>query len=328
MVMSALLLSALAGAVMLRALEVRKVQDMEARARMGGAVFAQWFQAAHHLAQSEEAHYRDIVARRGGGLIAGTALRSADLVPAWLPASTDAGQAITLGVIDDGQGVPMAFALASPAQPLSLLYLGSFVAGAAENRVGDIAGPGRNTRSARWRAAIEAVLGRALQRGELYATTDAGIAHDRRVLYRRAQPGRSGHSRMETPLRFAGEAGISEIGTLVARRSEFAEGLTVGTLQSGGGLAAKRAEVKGELRARHAAGQSVAVHGVLSGSRWTTGTIEAANLGVETELAALAATALERAAAPVALAIDGTLEASIAQSPQVMSEGLAAWRAA
>ena len=269
MMMSALLLTALAGAGMLRALEGRTKQDVEAQAHAAGAVFAQWFRAAHHFTQSEEEHYRTLVASQGGVLVPGDALRSAGLAPDWLPARTDAGQTIALGVLDDGRGVPMAFALASPTRPLSALHLESFVAGAAANRVGDVAGPGRAARATRWRAAIERVLGRPLERGELYATADAGIAHDRRVVYRREQPGHAGRSRMETALVFGADAGISDVGDLDARRAELAEGLTVGTLRAGGGLVAQRARVRGEARAPSAEGHDDCWRGVLGGFRTT-----------------------------------------------------------
>ena len=327
MMMSALLLTALAGAGMLRDLEGRARQDMEARARTAGAVFAQWFQAAHHLAQSEEAHYRHLVASRGGVLVPGTALRSTGLVPDWLPARTDAGQTIALGVLDDGHGVPMAFALASPERPLSPLHLESFVAGAAENRVSDVAGPGREAQATRWQGAIERVLGRPLERGELYATADAGIANDRRVVYRRVQPGRSGPSRMETALVFGNDAGISGVGDLDARRAELAEGLTVGALRAGGGLVAQSASVGEAARARHLEGQGVAVRGVLAASHWDSGTLEARRLAVETELDAPRAAATGVVSVPGSVVIDRRLEATTARGSGVMSERLQAWDA-
>lgn len=328
MMMSALLLTALAGAGMLWDLEGRARQDMEARARTAGAVFAQWFQAAHHLAQSEETHYRHLVALQGGVLVPGDALRSTGLVPDWLPVRTDAGQTIALGVLDDGRGVPMAFALASPVRPLSALHLESFVAGAAANRVGDVAGPGRETQATRWQGAIERVLGRPLERGELYATADAGIVHDRRVVYRRVQPGRAGQSQMETALMFGSDAGIADVGDLDARHAELAEGLTADTLRAGGSLVARSASVEEEVRARHVEGRGVAVRGVLAASHWNSGTLEARRLAVETELGARGATATGAVTVPGDLVIGGSMEATTARSPGVMSERLQAWGAA
>ncbi len=325
MMMSALLLTALAGAGMLLDLERRSARDMEARAGAAGALFAQWFRAAHHLAQSEEAHYRNLVALHGGVSVPGARLRRAGLVPAWMPGRTDAGQALTLGVIDDGRGVPMAFALASPEGPLSALYLESFVAGAAANRVGDVAGPGREAQATRWQRAIEQVLGRPLEPGELYATADAGVPYDHRIVYRRAQPGRAGQARMETTLAFAGDAGISAVGELDAQRAGLAEGLRVGTLRAGGGLATRSASVEDEVRALHLGGQSVAVDGVLSASRWDSGPLGAGSVTVETELSAHAAAATGAVAAPGTLAIARRLEATSVRGATMMSERLEAW---
>ena len=327
MVLCVLLLAALAGTGMLWSLEARAVKDLEARARAAGAVFAQWFQAAHHLAQSEEARYRDLVALHGGVPIPAAVVRSAGLAPAWMSARTDAGQAITLGVIDDGRGVPMAYALATPARPLSALYLESFVAGAAANRVGDVAGPGREAQATRWQGAIEQVLGRRLGPGELYATADAGIAHDRRVVYRRAQPGRPGQSRMETSLVFGGGAGISDVGELDTARAELAEGLTVGTLQTRGRLDAQRASVEGDVQAPHLEGRGVAVRAALAGSQWNTGRVGARSLVVETELAASGAEASGTVFAPDTLVSDRGVEAAALRSSRAMSERLDAWGA-
>ena len=327
MMMSALLLTALAGAGMLRALEGRTKQDVEARAHAAGAVFAQWFRAAHHVTQSEEEHYRTLVASQGGALFPGDALRSAGLVPDWLPARTDAGQTIALGVLDDGRGVPMAFALASPTRPLSALHLESFVAGAAANRVGDVGGPGRTARSTRWRGAMERVLGRPLERGELYATADAGIAHDRRVVYRREQPGRVGQSRMETALVFGSDAGISDVGDLDARRAELAEGLTVGTLRAGGGLVAQRARARGEVRAPSAEGHDVTVNDSLTSSLWNAGTVDANSVVIEAQLGASGGTASGAVTAPGNLMIDRSLDVTAMGSPKTASERLDAWGA-
>ena len=115
----ALVLTALAGAGILHSLETRAARDMESRGRAAGALFAQWFRATHHLAQSEEAHYRNLVALHGGVRIPSSAIRSAGLIPGWMSIRTDAGQTISLGSIDDGHGVPMAFAVATPRRALS-----------------------------------------------------------------------------------------------------------------------------------------------------------------------------------------------------------------
>ena len=133
---------------MLRSLETRAVQDMESRGRAAGALFAQWFRAAHDLAQSEEAYYRSLIALHGGVLMPDRAVRSAGLVADWMSTRTDAGQMITLGTIDDGRRVPMAFALATPTRALSALFLESFIAGAAEKSCGRHCGTGTESAGA------------------------------------------------------------------------------------------------------------------------------------------------------------------------------------
>ena len=284
MMMFALVLTALAGAGILRSLETRAVRDMESRGRAAGALFAQWFRATHHLAQSEEAHYRNLVALHGGVRIPSSAIRSAGLIPGWMSIRTDAGQTISLGSIDDGHGVPMAFAVATPRRALSALYLENFVAGAAENRAGDIAGPGRNAQASRWQPAIERVLGRALAPGELFATADTGIANDRRVVYRRAQPGRGEGARMETSLRFAYGAGVTEVDELDALDAEVRERLTVGTLRTGAGLIASSTNAEGDVRTRLAEGGDVTVNTSLNAEHLHAGEVGAGSLTVETEL--------------------------------------------
>ena len=327
MMMSALLITVLAGAGMLWNLEVRAVQGMQARARAAGALFAQWFRAAHAHAQTEDAHYRNLIALHGGVRLPSDSLRSVGLVPAWMSARTDAGQTVTLGIIDDGHGVPMAFALATPSRPVSAPALESFVVGAVAGRVGDVAGPGRESRATRWQEAIERLLGRALQPGELYATADAGIAYDRRVMHRREQPGRAGQARMETSLSFADGAGISDIGEVDALRAEFAEELTVGALQSQGALVAQNASMKGDVRARHAKTQTVAVHTSLDAMSMRAGEIGARRLMIEAELASRNVRSSGAVAAPGVFLIDGDLEASGTRSGALMSERMEAWGA-
>ena len=327
MMISALMLVALAGGAMLWNLEVRAVQDTEARARAAGAHFAQWFRAAHHLTQSEEAHYRNLVTMHGALPLPSDSLKGAGLVPAWISTRSDTGQTITLGVLNDGHGVPMAFALATPTRPLSPFFLEGFVAGAAANRVGEVAGPGRPSRATRWRGAIERVLGRALQRGELYATADVGIAHDRRVLYRREQPGRAGVARMGTSLYFAEGAGISDVGDLDALRAEVTGDLTVGALDAQGNLIAQSANVSGAVRTQNAHGQDVEVRASLDASSLGTGELTARNLLIETELASRTAHASGAVTAPGDFATNEVLEASGAWSDALMSERLEAWGA-
>ena len=240
---------------------------------------------------------------------------------------TDAGQTISLGSIDDGRGVPMAFAVATPERALSAPYLESFVAGAAENRVGDIAGPGRNAPASRWQPAIERVLGRALEPGELFATADSGVANDRRVVYRRAQPGRGGGALMETSLHFGDGAGITGVDELDALDAEVRERLTVGTLRTGAGLIASSTRAEGDVRTRLAESGDVTVNTSLNAAHLRTGEFGAGSLSVETELSSPRVRSSGAVSAAGTSVVNGDLVALDARSANLAGERVDAWGA-
>lgn len=187
-----------------------------ARGRTSGAVFASWLLAAHRRAQEFEDAYRTALAADLGVAIDLAAdLQAAGLAPGWLVAETVLGQRIELGVIDDGAGVPMAFAVAAPTRPLTLPAVEGFGAGAAEGGVVGIEGLGSQlgaeTFSGGRRAAIEDAIGRTLAADDRVAVADLGIAYDDRVIHRRAQPGRPYLSEMRTDLGFADPDGTGPL---------------------------------------------------------------------------------------------------------------------
>lgn len=187
----------------------RRAQAEEyARGRTAGAVFASWLLAAHRRAQEFEDAYRTAL---GGALgvpidIAAD-LQTTGLAPGWLVTETVLGQRIELGVIDDGAGVPMAFAVADPTRLLTVPAGEGFAAGAAEGGVVGIevlgSELGAETFSGGRQAGIEDAIGRALGTDDLVAVADLGIAYDDRVIHRRAQPGRPYLSEMRTDLGFS-----------------------------------------------------------------------------------------------------------------------------
>ena len=187
----------------------RRAQAEEyARGRGSGAVFASWLLAAHRRAQEFEDAYRAALGSAIGVPIDIAAdLRTTGLAPGWLVTETVLGQEIELGVIDDGAGVPMAFALADPTRLLTVPAEEGFMAGAAEGGVVGIevlgSELGGETFSGGRRAAIEAAIGRSLASDDLVAVADLGIAYDDRVIHRRDQPGRPYLSEMRTDLGFA-----------------------------------------------------------------------------------------------------------------------------
>ena len=187
-----------------------------ARGRTAGAVFASWLLAAHRRAQEFEDAYRTALAGALGVPIDIAAdLQAAGLAPGWLVAETGLGQRIELGVIDDGAGVPMAFAVAAPTRALTLPAVEGFGAGAAEGGVVGIEGLGSQlgaeTFAGGRRGAIEVAIGRALAAGDRVAVADLGIAYDDRVIHRRAQPGRPYLSEMRTDLGFADPDGTGPL---------------------------------------------------------------------------------------------------------------------
>ena len=188
--------------------QLRAEAEEYARGRASGAVFASWLLAAHRGAQESGDAYRAALAGDLGVAIDIAAdLQATGLAPGWLVTETVLGQRIELGVIDDGAGVPMAFAVAAPSRLLTLPAEEGFVAGAAEGGVVGIevlgSELGAETFSGGRRGAIEDAIGRTLASDDLVAVADLGIAYDDRVIHRRDQPGRPYLSEMRTDLGFA-----------------------------------------------------------------------------------------------------------------------------
>ena len=220
-----------------------------ARGRTAGAVFASWMLAAHRRAQEFEDAYRTALGGALGVPIGiATELQATGLAPAWLVAETVLGQRIALGVIDDGAGVPMAFALAAPTRALTLAAEEGFRAGAAEGGVVGIEALGSElgaeTFSGGRRAAIETALGRVLAADDLVSVADLGIAYDDRVIHRRAQPGRPYLSEMRTDLGFVDPDGggpLPVAGLRVERDADGNGGVVYGETMEVSGPAAPAA---------------------------------------------------------------------------------------
>ena len=191
-----------------RAEAERRAEDREA-----GRVFALWFQAAHRASQDFSVldpaeppgiNFTDRVAG-GGFLLTPAELRGLGAVPPGLPETAGRlGDApFTLGIIDDGDGVPMAFGVLEPEEweATASLREGALEAGLAQ--LEDVSGTDPETQARV--AAIETVLARAVDaENALFVTADRGVRYEDRVLYRRAQPGQPRLNRMETDLDASG----------------------------------------------------------------------------------------------------------------------------
>ena len=320
-----LLLAALAGAALAAHYAARGDARGRALDREAGRAFAAWVLAAHRASQE-----RGFAARLAGGT--GFALTPAELrgfgaVPPGLPDRTAKDAAFTVGILDDGAGVGMAFGVLEPdrAGALPALREGALAAGlAAVAEAGDAAAP-----MAARLPAIERALGRSIAADALYVTADAGIRYRDDTLYRRPQPGRPWLNRMETGLD-AGGRNLAGAGAVTARAAAVsgdaaAGGATVDadvdaarldarSLEAGelgaAGLAVSAdlvigsARVAGALRTR-----SAAVAGRLQAAalrtpgRLTAGTLAAA--GTATVSGASAVRSLEGEA----LAVSGRLSA-------------------
>ena len=261
-----------------------------------GAIFAAWTRAAHRATQEND--YAPVLAA-GGGLLTPAGLRAAGAAPLGLPEALK-GAAMTLGVIDDGNGVAMAFAILTPdrLEALPQIRTGISAAGiTALERASGPAGP-----MARHRAAIEAATGAALDTTAVYVTADT-LPVTPHTLYRREQPGRPWLTEMNagldldehditgatsltataaTTMSTALAASLLIEGAVTAPslaaknldaariqtegRLLIAEGLIVGTLITPGAVTAAAATITGSLQAAGLDGGALAAQDVtLSG---------------------------------------------------------------
>ena len=201
---------------------------LEDRREAAGRLFAAWFLAAHRA--SQERDYSSAIA--GSGLALTTDdLRLAGAVP---PGLKEDGR-IVLGLVDDGHGVPMAFAVftGASAEAAAGLRAGALLAGLRE--VAHASSPGGAM--ARHRAAIEAALGAPLDAGALYVTADGGLAWRNDLLHRRPQPGRPWLNRMASDLA-AGASGILDASRIAARSLAGRTGASAGAVTVAGDASA------------------------------------------------------------------------------------------
>ena len=159
--------------------------------REAGRLWAGWFLALHRSAQQSLV---PATVWSPGDAVEVTAAQivSWGAAPSGLLGEgiTDAG--MRFGLLDDGAGVAMAFAVLVPGSG----WPDNMRRGALEAGLADVAESGTLGGSASAmasnEAAISAVLGGALDNGSLFATADWAVRRSDSVLHRRAQPGRAG----------------------------------------------------------------------------------------------------------------------------------------
>ena len=328
------------------------------RAYASGALFASWLQAAHRRAQEAEDFYVTALGVNpgvamsqgqlsGDGPVACTPVGSVNclgsVVSDWVPMTTALGQRITFGVIDDGVGVPMAFAVARAegTRALSPLAGEGFRAGAAaggvvgieefselDDRWFELGGETFDVNVAGSTAperqdAIEHVLGGSLAEGDLVAVADLSIVFSEAHVYRRRQPGREYLSDMRTDLRFASGRGIPfERDAMGVRVPDTGAGLVVAEFveTSGMFLVGRDVTVERDVMADAADGnatvdadvfnadQTLTLTGALEAARWAVTTaVEAGSAEISGYLSAAVATATTLLDGGPLLAVEGDL---------------------
>ena len=191
-----------------------------------GRLFGTWLQVAHAATMRND--YRPgLTADPDGFAVAPGALPGA-------PPGLRTPASITLGVMSDGNDVPMAWAvLVVDREAREAARNGALEAGLADVAVAGSSG----SAMAGHEAAVGAARGTAVPAGALFATADLAISYEEGVVYRRQQPGRPWASRMETDL---------DLGT---NDMEGALGFeAVGAVTSGNGVARAGGSVEGDAQ--------------------------------------------------------------------------------
>lgn len=282
-----LLLMALAFAVLAHHHRERVTAALAERDEAAGRLLAAWFLAAHRTVQ--EGTWPQVPGTAGSELLPGNIVAPPGLRP---------DGRIRLGLVDDGNGVAMAFAVFTPrgGEAVRRVRSGAIDGGLARlEEAGVTSGP-----MARHRAAIETVLGAPLEAGALYLTADAGLVWRNGILHRRPQPGRPWLNRMEGDI----DAGSFSITGVAAMRA--------------GAAASSRSSTAGSARV------TGSVEGAsLDGGRLEAAGLEAASLGIERDLAVGSLAAAGRVTAAGATAATGLLGASL-EADDVAAQTLAA----
>ena len=270
-----LLLMALAFTVLAHHHRERVAAALAERDEAAGRLLAAWFLAAHRTVQ--EGSWPQVPGMGGSELLA------QDVAA---PPGLKRDSRIRLGLIDDGHGVAMAFAVFTPRGGESVRHVrtGAIDGGLSRlEEAGITSGP-----MARHRAAIETVTGASLEPHSLYITADAGLRWRNGILHRRPQPGRPWLNRMEGGL---------DAGSFAILDASAVGAVAVTSSLSG---AAGSARVTGSLGAA-----------TLEGGELASAGIEAARLTIDRDLSVGSLAASGRAKAAGATAVASLLGASL-----------------
>ena len=295
-----LLVMALAFTVLAHHHRERVTAALAERDEAAGRLLAAWFLAAHRTVQ--DGSWSQVPG------VGGSELLAQDVVA---PPGLKRDARIRLGLMDDGNGVAMAFAVFTPRGGESVRHVrtGAIDGGLSRlEEAGITSGP-----MARHLAAIESVMGGLLAPHSLYITADAGLRWRNGVLHRRPQPGRPWLNRME---------GHLDAGSFAIRDASAVGAVAVTSSSSG---VAGSARVTGSLDAASLEGGELASAG-----------LEAARLTIDSDLSvgSLAASGQVKAAGAtdVTSLLGASLEAddltaqTLVSGAGVTVTGDAAWR--
>ena len=249
--------------------ERRRMLDAES-----GRVFAMWLAVAHRATMRND--YRAaLTADPDGFAVSPAALPGA-------PSGLRAPPELSLGVVSDGDGVPMAWAVLDVGpEARGEARSGAFAAGLA-----DVAVAGGGGAMAVHEAAVAAARGTPIPAGALFATADLAMPYDEDVLYRREQPGRPWANRMEAALAMGGND-----------LEDGGEADGIAAAASGDAEAGGRAEIEGDASGRNLTADRLdaaelvgaalaAADRVTAGSARTAAGLEAGSVDAQTRLAA------------------------------------------
>ena len=282
-----LLLMAVAFAVLAQHHRERVAAALAERDEAAGRLLAAWFLAAHRTVQE-------------GTWSPAPGAAGREFSPVNVAAAPGLRQdgRIRLGMIDDGNGVAMAFAVFTSRGGEAIRQVRSGAVDGGISRLeeaGITSGP-----MARHRAAIEAVLGEPLEPHALYLTADAGLRWRNGILHRRPQPGRPWLNRMESDI---------DAGSFAVRD---ASAVRAGAVTGSHSATAGSASVTGTVDAAS-----------LEGGELATAGLETARLTIDRDLSVWRLAASESVTAAGATAVTsllgGSLEADDAAAQTLVS---------
>lgn len=202
-----LLVAGVAGLALLFYAHLSREDLRHSQAFATGKNLSAWLYYTHLYVNDNQGTFAGVP----GMVITQNTLTSIRLAPDWLSTTTHPDDTITLGVIDDGNGVPMAFVVWNTTIPLPLDFRDtildglSLTQGIAKNTHAGIAGITNIIgTSLTHQPSIEAAIGYPLEVGDIVLTADIAIEYNFTAFYRKSQPGHPELNQMQDNLDLGG----------------------------------------------------------------------------------------------------------------------------